>query len=286
MSNLTWEQAVQWLRQQPDQEALVRACYYDDPLIQSAQRFADSEEWQAVANLLPKPPGSVLDLGAGRGISSYALARDGWQVTALEPDPGAIVGAGAIRELAEISELPIEVHQNHAEDLPFTDKTFDAVYARQVLHHASDLSLLCREVARVLKPGGIFIATREHVISRPDDLEKFLNKHPLHHLYGGENAYLLDQYRAAISGNGLHIVKVLGPFDSVINYFPMTIQQWREYYRALLSSFLGYKISFFLTDQQHLIGQWVLKCLAHRFSSTNHTPGRLYSFVAQKRTNL
>ena len=41
----------------------------------------------------------ALDLGAGRGISSYALAREGWQVTALEPDPSMLIGAGAIRSL-------------------------------------------------------------------------------------------------------------------------------------------------------------------------------------------
>ncbi|MBN1878416.1 MAG: class I SAM-dependent methyltransferase, partial [Anaerolineae bacterium] len=170
--------------------------------------------------------------------------------------------------------------------LPFADKTFDAVYARQVLHHASDLSLLCREVARVLKTGGTFLATREHVISQLGDLEKFLKSHPLHHLYGGENAYLLNEYRAAISDSGLHIVKILGPFDSVINYFPMTIQQWQEKCRTLLAPFLGHKLSTLCINQRHFIGRWVLKRLAHRISNTNNTPGRLYSFMAQKRASL
>lgn len=59
------------------------------------------------------------------------------------------------------------------------------VFARQVLHHARNLEMLCREVSRVLKPHGIFIATREHVISKPEDLARFLKKHPLHQFYGG-----------------------------------------------------------------------------------------------------
>ena len=42
MNNFSWEQAVQWLRQQPDQEALVKDCYFDDPLFQEAERFSDS----------------------------------------------------------------------------------------------------------------------------------------------------------------------------------------------------------------------------------------------------
>ena len=54
------------------------------------------------------------------------------------------------------------------------------------------------EMHRVLKPGGIFIAAREHVISKEADLEKFLEQHPLHHLYGGEHAFLLERYIEAL----------------------------------------------------------------------------------------
>ena len=128
MHDYTWEQAVQWLRRQPDQEALVRGCYYDDPLLAAAQRFADSEEWQAVKIFLPGSGGQALDLGAGRGISSYALARDGWQVTALEPDPSPLVGAAAIKTLAQETGLPIRVVEDYGEMLPFDDCTFDLVY--------------------------------------------------------------------------------------------------------------------------------------------------------------
>ena len=45
--------------------------------------------------------GQALDVGAGRGIASYALAREGFTVTVLEPDDSHLVGAGAIRSLAE-----------------------------------------------------------------------------------------------------------------------------------------------------------------------------------------
>src|SRR6202040_1201267 len=123
------------------------------------------------------------------GISSYALARDGWRVTALEPDPSDVVGAGAIEQLAAVSNLPIEVVRDWGETLPFADATFDLVYGRQVLHHARDLRTLCAEMGRVLKSGGTFLATREHVIFRDADLAVFLAEHPLHRLYGGENAY-------------------------------------------------------------------------------------------------
>ena len=138
-SSLTWEQAVRWLRQQPEQAELVLACFYDDPLLEAAWRFAASEEWLATSRLLGASTGIALDLGAGRGITSYALARAGWQVVSLEPDSSALVGAGAIRALATETGLPIRVIEEHAENLPFRESTFELVFGRQILHHARDL---------------------------------------------------------------------------------------------------------------------------------------------------
>jgi len=82
----TWEQAVVWLRQQTNQRALVEAAYYDDPLLLAAMRYHASDEWSAIRTLLPKHDRNALDVGAGRGIASYALAKEGYEVVALEPD--------------------------------------------------------------------------------------------------------------------------------------------------------------------------------------------------------
>jgi hypothetical protein len=59
-----------------------------------------------------------------------------------------------------------------------TDLTIDFVI---------DTGFNCKEIARVLRPSGRFIAVRDHVISKPEDLPKFLDTHPLHNLYGGEH---------------------------------------------------------------------------------------------------
>lgn len=275
----SWEQAVQWLREQPEQQELVLAAYYDDPLPASADRYWRSEEWRAIRPLLPPSRGRALDVGAGRGIASYALAKEGFAVTALEPDASALVGAQAIRGLAEASGLPIEVNQEFSERLPFADAQFDVVFARAVLHHTSDLAAACREFLRVLKPGGRLLAVREHVISRPEDLPAFLDLHPLHKLYGGENAFLLQQYEAAIRAAGFRLPRVLAPFESVINYAPYT--------EASLKEELAARITRRLPGAKGLVagllGLPPLWAVARRvLGRVDHRPGRLYSFIAQR----
>src|SRR5712671_3057697 len=99
-AKLTWEQAVATLLSDPQQASLARGCYFDGTALEAGARYWASEEWQTVRSLLPEVPGKALDIGAGRGIASYALARDGWKVCALEPDASALVGAEAIRSLA------------------------------------------------------------------------------------------------------------------------------------------------------------------------------------------
>ncbi len=262
---MNWEQSVLQLRAAPERAELVRACFYDDPLLESATRYWQSSEWQAVRSLLPAV-GDALDVGAGRGISSFALAKDGWKVSALEPDPSPIVGAAAIRGLAAAANLPIEVAEAWGERLPFADASFDLVHCRQVLHHARDLPQLCRQIGRVLKPGGVLIATREHVISQREDLAAFLAGHPLHQLYGGENAYLRTEYTSAITQAGMVILREFNPLESDINLYPQT----RAAVKARWAARLGLPPS--------LVPDWVLAWVGARSSA----PGRLYTFLARK----
>lgn len=261
----SWEDAVLWLKSQPEKQDLIEACFYDDPLLVAADRYYQSTEWKALSSYLPKP-GRVLDIGAGRGISSYAFARDGWEVDSLEPDDSDVVGAGAIRLLAESAKLNITVEQTWGEKLPYGDEAFDVVFGRQVLHHAHNLATLCKEAARVLKPNGMYIFIREHVITKAEDLPLFLEQHPLHHLYGGEHAYMLEEYLEAIRNSGVTIIDVLNPLESNINLYPENKFTYKQQ--------LAKKVKL----PASLIPDLFLSIYGARINA----PGRLYSFIGQK----
>lgn len=277
-SKLTWEQAVATLLSDPQQASLARDCYFDGTALEAGARYWASEEWENVRAFLPAVPGKALDIGAGRGIASYALARDGWQVCALEPDASALVGAEAIRGLAAATGYLIEVFQTFGEDLPFEPGQFDLIVARQSLHHARDLRALIRELHRVLRPGGRLIALRDHVISSAGDLARFHEAHPLHRLYGGERAYLLEEYTSAIRDAGFSLQKVIAPLESPINFAPLTRQTLAAGVADQLPDFRGARRIARRLLRSRPIMSLALKVL----SRVDNRPGRLYSFIADR----
>ena len=271
----TWEEAVLTLRRQPNQQQLVLDAYYDDPLTNSAARYYASEEWADIRRWLGQKGGSAIDIGAGRGIASYALAMDGFVVSALEPDTSAIVGGEAIEGLAADTKLPITVVRATAEDIPVSDESFDVVFARAALHHTSDLKTACSEFFRVLRPGGRPIAVREHVISRQGDLSRFFEIHPLHRYYGGENAYLLKVYLAAMRDAGFVVKQVRGPLESAMNTAPQT--------RASLCDAIANRTGPLRSLAKTVLsapGVWA--ALMPIVARIDHRPGRLFSFLARK----
>lgn len=220
-----WEAAVRDFRKRGNQ-AEVSANFFDLPVRVAAARFAASEEFAEATHVLGTGESKrLLDLGAGNGVSSYAWAGRGWDVVALEPDPSLEVGAGAIKELALSSSLPVRAVRAIAEALPIASRSIDAAYARQVLHHSRVLPLLFKELARVLKPGARFLSVRDHVVDSEAQREEFLNGHPLHKHYGGEWAYSVGEYLEAAQGAGFRVLQEWGPEQSVMNYYPGSAQE-------------------------------------------------------------
>ena len=105
-------------------------------------------EWPAEAArwLVPEGAELVVELGAGTGKLTRAVAALGARVVAVEPDP---------RMLAVLRGLGLEGVEGAAEEIPFGDGTADAVVAGSSLHWF-ELELALPEIHSVLRPGGRF----------------------------------------------------------------------------------------------------------------------------------
>lgn len=96
----------------------------------------------------------VLDLGTGRGGLAQMLADDGHHVVCLDQDIAALTTL-TNRRYDEVVPQMLETVAAQASSLPFADQTFDVVTCAQVFHRFAP-GLVLAEVARVLRPGGLF----------------------------------------------------------------------------------------------------------------------------------
>ncbi len=291
MSQMTWEEIIIQIRTQPEFKELVEQAYFEADLPLNIDRFKNSEEYAATKAVMQRYAGkgvlSIADIGSGNGISAVSFALDGHAVTAIEPDTSNTIGSGAIRMLKDHYQLDqLTVLDSFGENLPLNDNSFDVVYIRQAMHHAANLQQFVAEAARILKPGGLLLTVRDHVVYDAKDKAWFLETHALHKFYGGENAFTRKEYQEAIVAAGLSVKEVLAHYDSVINYAPMTQQEFEEKqaaFKAKVGEGLRKKVGPLAN-----IG-WIKEKHYERttakyggFFDETKVPGRLYTFIAIK----
>jgi len=289
---MTWHETIEYIRKQPEYAGLVGQAYFDENLALNVERFGQSAEFQETIRLIKEfnpSAKTILEIGAGNGIAAINFALLKYQVTAVEPDDSSTVGAAAIDSLIGYYRLDnVKVMQGFAEEIGFADGSFDVVYIRQAMHHAYDLKKFIGESARVVKKGGIVFTVRDHVIYNEVDKDWFLQMHPLHKYYGGENAFTADEYRAAMQGAGLEIVREFKYYDSVINYFPVTEKELEDLISAkqqYLKQQLRAKISV-LAEIPAVFSLYKMKNgydNRMKFLNEREIPGRLYSYIARKK---
>ena len=285
---MTWEETIEYIRKNPDFKDLVVNAYFDEKLYLNVERFSESEEYKETLALLKKhAPNAktLLDIGSGNGISAVNFAKSNYKVTSVEPDKSNTIGAGAIKILKEHYNLEnLEVFEDFAEDIAFPENSFDVVYVRQALHHANDLNKFLKESLRVLKPGGLLLTIRDHVVFDENDKKWFLEKHPLHKFYGGENAFSPTEYRNAIIKAGGEVISELKYFDSVINYFPTTVNEIASFKTSNIK-----KQKKRLKDKIKFFGgfniTWLLYKSLFKFNALDEKriPGRMYSYIVLKK---
>ena len=97
----------------------------------------------------------VLDVGAGGGLFSASLAAAGFEVIGVDASRPSLLAARRHTVRADDPEAPSYVAGN-AMMLPFADRSVHAVVCSEVLEHVPSPATLIEEVARVLRPGGVF----------------------------------------------------------------------------------------------------------------------------------
>jgi ubiquinone/menaquinone biosynthesis C-methylase UbiE len=125
-------------------------------LLDSIPFFAEYKR-ESYGRLRPSPGQRVLEVGAGLGDDAAALAG-------LVAPGGTVVGIDGSRAMVEaarkrhagVAGLSFEVADAAA--LPFEAARFDGCRTDRVLQHVGDPAAVVREMARVLRPGGVLVA--------------------------------------------------------------------------------------------------------------------------------
>jgi len=90
----------------------------------------------------------VLDVGAGAGIIPQTDYRGTVaRICGIDPDE-------RVQQNPHLDEGKVAF----AEKIPYPDETFDLAFSSNVLEHLADPEAVFREIGRVLKPGGVFVA--------------------------------------------------------------------------------------------------------------------------------
>lgn len=94
----------------------------------------------------------LLDVGCGTGHQLALWGGRGYEVAGVD-------GSAEMLAHAQLNNPGAELHEADAQQLPFADASFDRVTSIEVLRYLPDPRRSIEEMARVLRPGGVCLAT-------------------------------------------------------------------------------------------------------------------------------
>lgn len=116
----------------------------------------------ALQDLILNSDSQILDLCCGSGQTTGFLLQSSNNVTGLDASPLSL-------KRARYNVPDATYVEAFAEDMPFTDNSFDLVHTSAALHEMQpqQLQKIIAEVYRVLKPGGVFTLVDFHPPTNP-----------------------------------------------------------------------------------------------------------------------
>ena len=153
-----WDAAVRRSRAEPNAFARdlfdgLRARY---DVLEELLSFGQNRRWRTamVDAVAEGRPTSVLDVATGTaGVALMLARRTGAQITGVDLTE-QMLRRGRDRVVAA-GERRIRLAVARAEQLPFADATFDALTFTYLLRYVADPAATLRELARVVRPGGM-----------------------------------------------------------------------------------------------------------------------------------
>jgi len=159
--------------------------WYQDRLFPKLLDWATRPLYRDRQRLLQDASGRVLELGIGTGANLTLYGDAVIEIHGLEPEAAMLHLA---REHASRNRVrqPLHLLQGDARRLPYPDGHFDTVIACLVLCTIPEPDLACREIHRVLAPGGRLLLL-EHIASGQPRMRRWQQRlDPLwHHLACG-----------------------------------------------------------------------------------------------------
>ncbi|GHO95086.1 methyltransferase [Reticulibacter mediterranei] len=128
------------------------------------QRLVDLGEWDAQQQ--------ALDIATGGGHTALAVAPHVAHIVVSDLTPRMLEKARAFLLSQNVTNA--EFVPADAENLPFASASFDRVTCRIAPHHFPNVARFVQEVARVLKPGGIFLLI-DNIAPDASALDTFIN---------------------------------------------------------------------------------------------------------------
>jgi len=122
-------------------------------------RNSRQERWEipALVRAVALPRGArLLEVGCGRGVAlpGFASLCQPTRLVGLDIDPDLLNEA---RETLDGADVTCELICADVRDMPFGDSSFDVVVDFGTLYHVARAGAGLAEVARVLRPGGVFV---------------------------------------------------------------------------------------------------------------------------------
>jgi len=150
----------------PDPDYLIRLPYHDMTRRRASEWRVKARSMEALFHVLhPERWPRVIDVGAGMGWFSHQLAVRGHETYACDAVLDSVLGLRAAETYVRTGPRFERVWGDFLH-LPFLSSSVDAVVYNASLHYTSDLAGALKEVARVLKPGGLLAVLNSPVYRR------------------------------------------------------------------------------------------------------------------------